>query len=289
MLPETSGSLALGGLRVAQQRGSGLAIAGILVGLLDVVGWVIVLSFYLSRPSPLVEAAQFQYDPAALENVDPILKRAMRATVLIETPQGGILGGTKIGSGVILDIKEQEALLVTNQHVVVPTFPDGRTDTDALGPVRIHFIGQSETFGKVVWRAPGGIDLALVRVWGDTRQARAARWAPGRRPRVGDSAFAIGNPHHLGWTHTQGVISQLRLQRVDGHEVHVIQTQTALNPGNSGGGLFDREGYLLGINTWTNDRRVSEGISFAISLDTLLELQPAGLQVPPPARAGGKP
>ena len=88
------------------------------------------------------------------------------------------------------------------------------------------------------------------------------------------------NPHRLGWTHTRGVISQLRLQHLDGHDVRIIQTQTALNPGNSGGGLFDREGYLLGINTWTNDRRVSEGLNFAIALETLLELKPPGLTVP---------
>jgi serine protease Do len=97
---------------------------------------------------------------------------------------------------------------------------------------------------------------------------------------VGDTVFAIGSPHRLGWTHTQGVVSQLRLQPTDGPAVHVIQTQTALNPGNSGGGLFDQQGRLVGINTWTNDKRVSEGLGFAISLETLLELHPPGLAAP---------
>ena len=87
--------------------------------------------------------------------------------------------------------------------------------------------------------------------------------------RVGETVFAIGNPHHLGWTHTQGVISQFRTRPIDDRRIRVIQTQAAINPGNSGGGLYDEEGYCLGINTWTADKSVSEGIGFAIALDTL--------------------
>src|SRR5262249_27198635 len=79
-------------------------------------------------------------------------------------------------------------------------------------------------------------------------------------------------------SHTQGVISQLRSQSIDSRQIRVIQTQASINPGNSGGGLYDQEGYLLGINTWTADKRGSEGIGFAITLDTLLELEPPPLQ-----------
>ena len=49
----------------------------------------------------------------------------------------------------------------------------------------------------------------------------------------------------------------------------MIQTDAALNPGNSGGGLYDKSGTLIGINTWTNDKRFSEGLGFAIALDSL--------------------
>ena len=62
----------------------------------------------------------------------------------------------------------------------------------------------------------------------------------------------------------------------------VIQTQTPLNPGNSGGGLFTNDGFLVGINTWTNDKKISEGLGFAISLATLLELNPPGLSTSRP-------
>jgi serine protease Do len=98
---------------------------------------------------------------------------------------------------------------------------------------------------------------------------------------VGLSVFAIGNPYRLGWTHTQGVISQMRTQDFDSHRVRVIQTQASINPGNSGGGLYDHEGFLLGINTWTTDKSLSEGIGFAITLDSLLELAPPSLEPQP--------
>ena len=103
--------------------------------------------------------------------------------------------------------------------------------------------------------------------------------------KVGESVFAIGNPYRLGWTHTQGVISQMRTQEFDSHRVRVIQTQASINPGNSGGGLYDHDGYLIGINTWTADKSVSEGIGFAIALDSLLDLAPPPLDAPLAQRA----
>lgn len=143
----------------------------------------------------------------------------------------------------------------------------------------VSMLGQSQGEGRVVWLAPGQIDLALIRAkCQEPSQARDAAWQRGRSMKIGETVFAIGNPHRLGWTHTQGVISQMRTQNFDLHQVRVIQTQAAINPGNSGGGLYDHDGFLLGINTWTADKSVSEGIGFAIALDSLLELSPPPIE-----------
>lgn len=276
------GSWALGLLRTGTQRGLGFAISGVLLGLVDMVGWLVLIAVVLGRSGGHVQLNEFENDPAALQNLDPVLSRAMRATVLIEVERG-LLSGRAIGSGVVLDLSPGEALLVTNRHVVDASYNGGeeQTDLDKLPTVQVHFIGQAAQPGHVVWLAPHGIDLALVRVAGPAEQARAALWQPHRPAGIGDPVFAIGNPHRLGWTHTQGSISQLRRQNTGGHDYRVLQTQTAINPGNSGGGLFDKEGYLLGINTWTNDKRFSEGLNFAIALDTLLDLHPPFLPVKP--------
>jgi S1-C subfamily serine protease len=223
-------------------------------------------------------------DLSVIQELEPTLQRAMRANVLIER-NGGLaaLGGKAIGSGVVLQIDQGEALIVTNRHVVDPDFPsdDDKNTPDhlaRLGRLTVRMLGQPDSNGQVVWLAPGELDLALVRAaCAPSGQAQAATWQKGRSMKVGETVFAIGNPHQLGWSHTQGVISQIRHQVFSSRRVRVIQIQAAINPGNSGGGLYDHEGYCIGINTWTGDKRISEGIGFAIALDTLFDAAPPAL------------
>jgi S1-C subfamily serine protease len=280
------GAFALASIRVSGQRGLAMALAGLLLGIADVTGWIILLGIVLVQPHSDLRFAELAPDITLIKELEPGLQRAMRANVLIERPVGPTaLGGKAIGSGVVLEIKDGEALIVTNRHVVDDEFPSsGDAANDAgrlgrLGGLKVKTLGPAEGDGEVVWLAPGQIDLALVRSSVKaTSQAQAATWRRGRPMKVGASVFAIGNPHNLGWSHTQGVISQLRTQDIDFRQLRVIQTQAAINPGNSGGGLYDNEGYLLGINSWTADKSVSEGLGFAIALDSLLELAPPQLE-----------
>jgi S1-C subfamily serine protease len=279
------GVLALVAIRSSAQRGLGLALGGLLLGVTDVVGWVVFLAILLSRAGPELSFAEPAPDMAVIRELEPALQRAMRANVLIERGGGLLaLGGKAMGSGVILQLSGGEALIVTNRHVVDEDFPSdeaGGTDKlQRLGRLSVRMLGQPAMKGSVAWLAPGQVDLALVRAtYPKPAEAQFALWEKGRPMKVGESVFAVGNPHRLGWSHTQGVISQLRTQAVLSRQVRVIQTQASINPGNSGGGLYDLEGYLLGINTWTADKRVSEGIGFAITLDTLLEFEPPPLLI----------
>ena len=129
----------------------------------------------------------------------------------------------------------------------------------------------------MVWIAPDGVDLALVRVEVDGTGASRASWKPKTKLEIGSEVFTMGNPQHLDWTLSRGSISNLWFQPRGPRQIHVIQISAALNPGNSGGGLYDKSGTLIGINTWTNDKRFSEGLGFAIALDSLLELDPPGV------------
>jgi S1-C subfamily serine protease len=279
------GVLALSSIRATSQRGLTLALSGVLLGIVDVTGWIIFLGIMLFRPAPDLHFSELQPDMAVINNLEPALKRAMRANVLIERGVGlAALGGKAIGSGVILQIAHGEALLVTNRHVVDPDYPSsGAPASDAgylagLGRLQVKLLGPAQAEGTVVWLAPHQIDLALVRfTCPKESQAQETAWQPGRPLIVGSSVFAIGNPHNLGWSHTQGVISQLRTQAFDSRPIRIIQTQASINPGNSGGGLYDQSGYLLGINTWTADKSTSEGIGFALALENLIELAPPQL------------
>jgi S1-C subfamily serine protease len=280
--------LALGSIHSGSRRGMGLALPGLLLGVVDVAAWAYLLSVV---PWHAIGADRMFSDPppdlATIQELDPPLQRAMRANVLIERKHGlAMLGGKAIGSGVILRIERGDALIVSNRHVVDAKFPsdyDGKADRLAgLDRLTVRMLGQPDTEGHVIWMAPGQIDLALVRApCSSTSMAQAAASQKGRPMKVGESVFAIGNPHDLGWSHTQGVISQFRSRTYDSRRVRVIQTQAAINPGNSGGGLYDQEGYCLGINTWTADKSISEGIGFAVALDTLFDLDPPPLAAPP--------
>ena len=283
------GSLAFAVIDGERVRGTGWAICGILLGVVDVVGWGVMLCVVLANVEPEATVADFQYDLSAVEGADPVISRAMRANVLIETRQGwsGLTGRT-IGSGVVLDISDDKALIVTNRHVVDTGFSShlgGQArDADQLKGVTVRLIDELPEPARVVWLAPHGIDLALVRARCKSSQVQSASWEKIPLLHVGDDVFAIGNPHNLGWTHTQGTVSQFRTQGSGAGRVRVIQTQTAINSGNSGGGLYDAAGTLAGIITWSQDKRVSEGLSFAISLESLLDLVPRDMHLQRPVK-----
>jgi S1-C subfamily serine protease len=280
------GSLALGAIGKARLKGTVLAVGGVLLGLGDMLGWLAALAvLYGGTVAPRHGLTEFRADLTALDNLAPAINRAMRANVMIESQGGrGLLRGVALGSGVILKRDEGELLILTNRHVIDPDFEGevagkDRAQLRDLTP-KVQLVDESIHPGEVVWVAPDGIDLALVRVACRSAEARATLWQLGRpRTPVGGNVFAIGNPQGLGWTHTQGIVSQYRIQDQGRWEVPAIQTQTAISPGNSGGGLYDQGGYLIGINTWAQDKRVSEGLNFAISLEILSKLRPPFLDL----------
>jgi 2-alkenal reductase len=156
--------------------------------------------------------------------------------------------------------------VVTNNHVV--------EGTNALA-VRLAS-GEAVT-AKIVGGAPR-YDLAVIRL-GNTRELPPPL-AIGKSAelKVGQAAFAIGNPFGLDQSLTGGIISSLnrRLPTSAGHEVgNVIQTDAAINPGNSGGPLLDSAGRLIGVNTAIFSPSGSNaGIGFAIPVDVVNRVVP---------------
>jgi S1-C subfamily serine protease len=143
------------------------------------------------------------------------------------------------GSAVVLSA---DGFMLTCAHVVGAS--------DARG--RAAFTDGSEPAFEVVGRDPL-TDLALIRA--DAPVLVPAELGDAGRLRVGQLVVAIGNPHGLGGTVTAGVVSALgrslpaRSGRAQRSIPNVIQTDAALNPGNSGGALADSRGRVIGINT----------------------------------------
>ncbi len=156
--------------------------------------------------------------------------------------------------------------VVTNEHVV------------ANGSGFVVRLASGEVLpAQVVGRAPN-YDLAVLRL--ERRSGLPAPVPVGRSAdlKVGQTAYAIGNPFGLDQSLTTGIISALkrRLPTSGGREIaDVIQTDAAINPGNSGGPLLDSAGRLIGVNTAIfSPSGANAGIGFAIPVDVVNRVVP---------------
>ncbi|MCA6108708.1 S1C family serine protease [Bradyrhizobium cenepequi] len=172
-------------------------------------------------------------------------------------------GGASSGTGFIWDSGSH---VVTNNHVV-----------QQASTVAIRFASGEVARAELVGTAPN-YDLAVLRI-------RSARTLPppvaigsSSDLKVGQFAFAIGNPFGLDQSMSSGIISALkrRLPTSTGREIaNVIQTDTAINPGNSGGPLLDSAGRLIGVTTAILSPSGSNaGIGFAVPVDVVNRVVP---------------
>ncbi|MAS40499.1 MAG: 2-alkenal reductase [Porticoccaceae bacterium] len=162
---------------------------------------------------------------------------------------------SSLGSGVIVS---GDGYILTNDHVIsgadeiLVLLPDGR-----------------ETQARVVGSDPE-TDLAVLRVELDGLNAIPV--GNSSQARVGDVVLAIGNPFGLGQSVSQGIISAIgRGLGLNTYE-NFLQTDAAINRGNSGGALTDAYGNLIGINTAMLESGASQGISFAIPVKTAIKV-----------------
>jgi len=202
-------------------------------------------------------------DDEALDAFSSVVVRVAEdlrpAVVNLRVGRGRQMGA---GSGVLFS---PEGYLLTNHHVV----------GDA-SQVRVRLHDGQEVIGRVVGNDPW-TDLALVRADGDTFPF--AKLGDSQKLRVGQLVIAIGSPLGFESTVTAGVVSALgrTLRSVSGHLVdNVIQTDAALNPGNSGGPLVDSRGRVVGINTAII--QPAQGICFSIPINMAKHILPALLK-----------
>src|SRR5215213_1867429 len=160
-----------------------------------------------------------------------------------------------LGSGFIVS---PDGYVVTNNHLVQGANGSGTVDT-----VTVITTDRKEFSARIVGRDETS-DLAVLKIEG--RNLPYVNWGDSTKARVGDWIVAIGNPYGLGGTVTAGIISALHrgITGVGAYDRY-IQTDAAINMGNSGGPMFDLSGNVIGINSaLISPTGASVGIGLAI-------------------------
>ena len=160
-----------------------------------------------------------------------------------------------LGSGFIIS---PDGYIVTNNHLI-----QGVTGTGTVDTVTVTTIDRKEYSARIIGRDETS-DLALLKI--DGANLPFVNWGDSTRARVGDWVIAIGDPYGVGSTVTAGIISALhRAITNSGAYDRYIQTDAAINMGNSGGPMFDLNGNVIGINSaLISPTGASVGIGLAI-------------------------
>jgi serine protease Do len=216
----------------------------------------VALAFVLPVSSPPVHAADLVTNRSELiQSLLPtVVNITVRPTGSQEATASTGSDETKsfVGSGFVID---PSGLIVTNYHVVEDAFEIAVTFSDGtiLPATLLH--------------ASRLADLAVVQVKADHPLA-PAQWGDSTKLNVGDQVFAIGNPLGIGLSVSAGIVSGLNRDVQDSPYNHYIQTDAAINHGNSGGPLFDMKGRVVGVDTaMVSLTEASAGLGLAIPSD----------------------
>jgi S1-C subfamily serine protease len=223
-----------------------------------------------SEPTPAVAGSSKD----AL-TVNQIYRRAgpgvvqVTATQVINTPSVDPFFGTPfpqtqqakaLGSGFVID---KAGHIVTNYHVV-----------EGARAVEVSFSNNESLKARIVGVDPS-TDIAVLKVDAHSRALTPLPLGNSDLVHVGDSVVAIGNPFGYDRTVTTGIVSALQrvIQAPNDYSIdHVIQTDAALNKGNSGGPLLDARGAVIGVNSQIQTGSASQGnvgVGFAVPINTV--------------------
>lgn len=161
------------------------------------------------------------------------------------------------GSGVIIS---QDGYILTNNHVI-----------NGANSVKVRLRDSTE-YDATIIGSDSDNDIALLKV--SATGLSPATFGDSNSLAVGDYVVAIGNPlGELGGTVTDGIISALaRKVTIEDTQMTLLQTNAQVNPGNSGGGLFNANGELVGIVNAKQSATEVEGIAFAIPINNVLDI-----------------
>ena len=176
--------------------------------------------------------------------------------------------GTASGSGVIIS---EDGYILTNNHVVNTSSNSIFYQVSEANKVTVRLYNDETVYDAKIIGTDEATDLAVIKIEKDN--LTAATLGNSDKIKVGEFSMAIGNPLGMGSTVTAGIISAAnRTVTSEGKNYTVIQTDAAINSGNSGGALVNANGEVIGINTLKLSGSGVEGIGFAIPINSTVDI-----------------
>ena len=177
---------------------------------------------------------------------------------------------TASGSGIIIS---EDGYIVTNNHVVSSESQSTYYEISEAKSIKIKLFNDETQYDATIVGKDSQTDLAVLKI--EKSGLTAAEFADSDTVKVGEFAMAVGNPLDLGTTITCGVVSALNRKVEDSEKSTAytcIQTDAAINSGNSGGALVNSQGQVIGINTLKVSSTGVEGIGFAIPINSTTDV-----------------
>ena len=220
----------------------------------------------ISKPISLED-----YSQTSMYAAEKVLPSIVGITVeyTVNSPYYGFSisqNGSAAGSGVIIS---QDGYILTNNHVVNTSATTSFYQVSKANKITVKLYNSEESIEAKLVGTDEKTDLAVIKI--DKENLPAATLGDSDSLKIGEFAMAIGNPLGMESTVTAGIVSALnRTVTVDNVTYHVLQTDAAINSGNSGGALVNSKGEVVGINTLKLS--AGEGIGFAIPINSTKDI-----------------
>ena len=213
------------------------------------------------------------YSDTGIYAANKVLPSIVGITVeyTVNTPYFGYQmqsSGSATGSGVIIT---EDGYILTNNHVVNTSSTSSYYQVSQANKVTVKLYNDETIYDAKIIGTDEATDLAVIKI--DKTGLPAATLGDSDSVKVGEFSMAIGSPLGMESTVTAGIISAAsRTITSDGKEYTVIQTDAAINSGNSGGALVNSKGEVIGINTLKLSGTGVEGIGFAIPINSTVDV-----------------
>ncbi len=218
-----------------------------------------------SSENPLNLINISDYSNTSIAVAEKVLPSVVGITVTYQVNSiFGATSGDATGSGIIIS---EDGYILTNNHVISSESSSSFYAISEATDIKVNIYNDKESYKATVVGTDAYTDLAVLKI--DKTGLTPAVLGNSDESKVGEYVMAIGNPLEMDYSVTTGIISAINREvQSEGTTYLAIQTDAAINSGNSGGALVNANGEVIGINTLKLSGNGVEGIGFAIPISS---------------------